>query len=292
MLLEDYIQQVADQINEEDGIKAPHEAKPTKKGKYYDWEKDFTFTPDVVSDLRKRDLFGISEGGGIYVMIPVNRKDAPDYYSKDHFNYMKDKDGNWKNDKELDFEPYNILHIYINVSAKEKKLNIRRYYGHRLDWNGENHTSTEQDWSDIPVLTKKTVQSLIDVYNTHEVFDKLLDNIILNADKHEEYLDKYVGTEEKVRKRVEQNPKYYNLQKELDKLVKARKDKFTWYSAFADNCQAITDGDYKSFEWKWDYPEIPDPEYIKQRHEEHSRQAQAINKSLDDYYATNRYTGD
>lgn len=157
MLLEDYIQQVADQINEEDGIKAPHEAKPTKKGKYYDWVKDFTFTPDVVSDLRKRDLFGISEDGGIYVMIPVNRKDAPNYYSKDSFNYMKDKDGNWKYGEEPDYEAYNILHISIEVSAEEKKVIIRRYYGHKLDWDGENDTQTEQDWTDIPVLTKKTV---------------------------------------------------------------------------------------------------------------------------------------
>lgn len=112
-MLEEYIQKVADQINEEDGIKTPREAKPTKQGKYYDWEKDFVFTPDVVSDLRKRDLFGISEGGGIYVMIPVNRKDAPTYYSKDFFNYRKDKDGNWKYGKEPDYEPYNILHISI-----------------------------------------------------------------------------------------------------------------------------------------------------------------------------------
>lgn len=124
------------------------------------------------------------------------------------------------------------------------------------------------------------------------MFDKLLDNIVVNADKHEEHLDKYVGTEDKVRNYVEKMPQYYNLQQELDKLAKERKDKHSWYSRIADNCQAITDGDYKSFKWDWELPEVPDPEFIKKRYEEHERQAKAIQKSIADYYATHTYTGD
>lgn len=130
------------------------------------------------------------------------------------------------------------------------------------------------------------------MYNTYEVFDKLLDNIVENADRHEEYLDKYVGTEDDVRKKVAALPKYYDLQKELDALADRRKNRHTWYKTFADNCQAITDGDYKSFEWKWDYPEEPTPEEVKKRYEWHKEGAAAINKSLNDYYATHQYTGD
>lgn len=286
MNLDNYIKYLANSINES------CELGESAQGKHYDWEKDFIFSPDVVSDLKKKNLFGITSGGGIYVMIPVNRADAPEYYSRNHFDYRKDKDGNWKDGKEPDFEPYNILHISIDVSAKDKKVFINRYYGHRLDWNGENQTNTERDWSDIPVLTEKTVQSLIDIYNTHEVFDKLLDNIIENADKHEEHLDKYVGTEDSVRKRVAKSPKFYNLQHELDKLAERRKDRKTWYLEFADNCQAITDGDYKTFKWVWDYPEEPDPELIKKRYDDHREFSNALNKSLADYYATHSYTGD
>lgn len=286
MNLNTYIRLIAESINEQDGL------NESAQGKHYDWGKDFIFTQSIIQDLKKRNLLGIREGGGIHVMIPINRENAPEYYSRDHFNYRKDKNGNWKDGKEPDFEPYNILHILIEVSAKDRTISISRYFGHRLDWDKENLTQTETDWTDIPVLTTKTVQSLIDMYNTYEVFDKLLDNIIENADKHEEYLDKYIGTEGEVRNKVASAPRYYNLQKELDVLADRRKNQHTWYETFADNCQAITDGDYKSFEWKWDYPEEPTPEEVEKRYEQHKTSADAINKGLRDYYDNHEYTGD
>lgn len=270
-------------------------------GKYYDWNKDFIFTKEIIQDLRKRDLLGINDGGGIYVMIPVNRDNPPNRYSPDSFDYLKDKNGNWKYGKEPDFEPYNILHIQVIVDAKDKKVEISRFFGNRLDWTKEGFTSDERDWSTIPVLTRKTVESLFNIYNDYDIFDKLLDNITVNTAKHEDYLNRNQITDEYLQRRAKNEENYLKyveradaktIQDKLEKLAKRRKDYRTYYKIYADNCEAIADGHYKNFEWEFDYPEIPSKEEIEKVYNTHKKSADAIGKSLTDYYSKNEFTGD
>lgn len=270
-------------------------------GKYYDWNKDFIFTKEVIQDLRKRDLLGVKDGGGIYVMVPVNRDNPPNRYSPDTFDYLKDKNGNWKDGKEPDFKPYNILHIKVIVDAKDKKVEISRFFGHRLDWVGEEFTNEERDWTTIPVLTRKTVESLFNVYNDYDIFDKLLDNIIVNTAKHEEYLDRNKITDEYLQRRAKSEEDYLRyvaradaktIQDKLEQLAKRRKDYRTYYKIYADNCEAIVDGHYKNFEWEFDYPEIPSKEEIEKVYNRHKKYADSINKGLSDYYSKREFTGD
>lgn len=288
MNIDEYIRFIAESIEKEDAARCLCETRV--EGKRYDWSEDFKFTHDVILDLKKRDMFGI-DANGIYAMVPVNRENAPNYYSPRQFDYRKNKDGNWKDGKEPDFESYDILHISLTFDTDQKKIVVGRYFGHRLDWNGENHTSTEKDWSDIPVLSKKTIQSLIDVYKDNEVFEKMKANLEEYAQKHEEYLDKYVGTPEREKERLSRSSDY-DIQKALERLFKRREERKTMWSKYMDVCNCVIDGSYKSFSIEMDYPEVPSEEEIRDRYEKHKKFSDATNKALADYYNTHQYTGD
>lgn len=288
MNIDRYIRFIAESIDREDAARGLCETRV--EGRRYDWSEDFEFTGDVISDLKRRDMFGIGVDG-IYAMVPINRENAPNYYGPKQFNYRKDKDGNWKDGKEPDFESYDILHISLTFDTDQKKMVVGRYFGHRLDWSKENHTSTEKDWTDIPVLSRKTIQSLIDAYKDNGVFDKMKANLEEYAKKHREYLDKYVGTPEREKERLS-GLGDHDIQKALERLFKRRGEQKTTWSKYMDVCNCVIDGSYRSFAIEMDYPEVPSEKEIRDRYERHRKFADATDRALADYYDTHQYTGD
>ena len=288
MNIDRYIRFIAESIDKEDAARGLCETRV--EGRRYDWSEDFEFTGDVISDLKNRDMFGIG-ADGIYAMVPVNREDAPNRYGPKQFDHLKDKDGNWVDGNEPDFESYDILHISLTFDTNRKKIKVGRYFGHRLDWSGENHTQTEKDWSDIPVLSKKTVQSLIDAYKDNGVFEKMKANLEEYAKNHEEYLDKYVGTPEREKERISMLGDY-DTRKALERLFKRRGERKTVWSRYMDVCNCVIDGSYRSFAIEMDYPEFPSDEEIRDRYESHKKFADATDKALAGHYDTNQYNGD
>lgn len=162
MIDDEKLREWAEQVNENNDI----------PGKRYDWSKDFRFTSDVINDLRDRGL--LEMGVRIQVLVPVNREDAPTARQKGGGEI--DKDGRFHDGSLADFHdynPYDILHISLSFDHKNKSIGIDRYYGYRKDWVFEDG-STHRDWTAIPPISKKTVDSIMGFYRDRGVTEGLL----------------------------------------------------------------------------------------------------------------------
>jgi len=297
MISEEQLKEWACKVNENNDI----------PGKRYDWSKDFQFTDSVINDLRDRDL--LKMGLGIQVLVPVNREDAPNYYRKG--DGVVRQDGKLYNGKEPDrhdLEPYDILHISLSFDHENKSIGIDRYYGHRKDWVGENHTGTHRDWNDIPPISKSAVDSIMNAYKNRGVTEGILKAI-------DEYIERRVGDDvywhgnppnpyynrnydnmddfeksdkRKLYKEKSTDPRFLKwLQKYIDKHTNSR-----YVKDLQNMCAKIESGEIFSYTYNFFEPEEPSEEYIAKKAEDHRKSEDAINKSLSDYYANSSYTGD
>lgn len=143
-------------------------------GKRYDWKPDFQFTDDVIDDLKNRDLLKLGQAIGI--LLPVNRENVPTRLNKTT-QRDRDENGVWGDRPATihDNDAYDVLHIELDFRTNTKEILIDRYFGWNNDkryW-GKSDDGNERDWSETPVLTKSTVESIIRAYKDHDVFYKI-----------------------------------------------------------------------------------------------------------------------
>jgi hypothetical protein len=287
-------------------------------GKRYDWKPDFQFTNDVINDLKQRDLLEL--GKNIQVLLPVNRENGPTYYNNSEVE-DRDENGNFiKRPATIhDNEVYDILHIQLNFDIDKKSIGIDRYYGHRADWvAGENATETHRDWSEVPVLTKSTVDSIIEAYKSHGVFEKLskaIDDFVNKNIEAAVYRDgeprdypryDFRGVDTRSQedkdfdrmdkremfKNKSQNPKFVQwLQRYVD-----RYQNTAYVKRLRRLCEEIQNGNVFNYTYDFFEPEIPDEEYNRSKFEKHNEEVRRITSELIRYYdeadRQGRNTGD
>lgn len=128
----------------------------------------------MIDDLKNRDLLKL--GQAIGVLLPVNREDGPTRFNKT-VEKGYDEDGTWRERPATahDNEVYDVLHIELDFRTNTKEILVDRYFGYSNDkeyW-GRSAGGEERDWSETPVLTKSTVESILRAYMDHDVFYKI-----------------------------------------------------------------------------------------------------------------------
>lgn len=271
----------SDQISENNDI----------PGKRYDWKPDFQFTNDVVDDLKNRDLLKL--GQAIGVLLPVNRENGPTRFNKT-VERGYDENGTWRERPATahDNEVYDVLHIELDFRTNTKEILIDRYFGYSNDkeyW-GRSAGGEERDWSETPVLTKSTVESILMAYKDHNVFYKIGTALEEYVEKQLKFKSSYSTNAQDTKKLLADRPNQSETQWVENYMRMYPKDNHA--KGLKSLCDAFQDGSILDYKLKFLEPEIPTEEYDRQKFEEHTKKAEEISRSIQDWYSGSGWQGD
>lgn len=233
------------------------ETESQDRGQRYDWSIDFEFDRRKAIELARRDFLGIFSSGkwaqGVQAMVPVKRDVGGEGGRK-----------------------FDVVHVQAAIDTDKRLISVARWFGCRTDWTQEDFTNEERDYTDIPVLSKKTVLSMLDAYRNGNVGKNLQEQIEEYRRNQEDFVRSH---QKKVDFDVamgkvggEGDPNFHpieSVQRWLSDMAKRRSDTSSLWTRLISLCEVLQSGEYEQYAIDLDWPEEPTERDVQQLAADH-----------------------